>query len=304
MTSKGPTKYFFWGFLILLSACTVWSYAGTLISSSNVASKAYQQAFEAIKQDMGPQDMVLIHPPWREDVVKILTDLPHSQWNVRTTLPTGHWAMGKIVLLKDRNGPPLSRRILNMNRTSKTGISSEIDIQFLQIAHLDEHVDFMKLLPTASVEVQSDKGKVTKCKWQNKTRRHICPGLPNWIYVGPHEMSSGNKTKTCIWSHPAKNGTLSISFPNPPIQKILEFEHALSSNAVRSQNKSPVTVDIYLDQNVLKKLSRNNRVGFQASKILTPLTTVKILELKIRAKKDGARHYCFNLRTKNAEAQP
>ena len=188
-----------------------------------------------------------------------------------------------------------------MERTIKSQAHPDIDIQFLSVKAASEDLDFMTLLATASVKVRSDKGRVTQCKWQNKTRRHICPGQPKWIYVGPHEMSSGNESKTCIWSHPTKNGTLSITFPNPPLQSQLEFEHALSSNAVRSNNKSPVITELLLDNKLLKKLSRSNQMGFQTSKILTSQSAAKRLELKIKTKKDGARHYCFNLRAKMSE---
>ena len=127
--------------------------------------------------------------------------------------------------------------------------------------------------------------------------------MPNWVYVGPHEMNSGNTNKSCIWAHPAKNGTLKISFPNPPPRSNIQFEHALSNNAVRSSNKSPVNVTISLDGIHMKKLSRGNRAGFTSSSFSLNSKPVKNLTLEITAKNDGARHYCFNINAKPSEAK-
>ena len=116
-------------------------------------------------------------------------------------------------------------------------------------------------------------------------------------------MTSGSERQSCIWGHPVKKGMLRISFPNPPTNSRLRFEHA-PTNATRSDNKSPVKVAIFADQKKLKTLTRGNQVGFASSSFNLPLPAYSRTRIEITAQKDGARHYCFNLEVEMEGAAP
>ena len=165
------------------------------------------------------------------------------------------------------------------------------------------NLNWISLLPSAKVQVIKESGRVIECAWKNNQRLHV-RWSPNWIYVGRHEMTSGSERQSCIWGHPVKKGMLRISFPNPPTNSRLRFEHALSTNATRSDNKSPVKVAIFADQKKLKTLTRGNQVGFASSSFNLPPQPTQELALEITAQKDGARHYCFNLEVEMEGAAP
>ena len=291
-------------FLGLLGFCTLWSYVTTSPTYEEAPVSAYENAYQAIKADITPGDILLIHPPWRHDAVQKLNADAATQASATVVLPSRPISSGKIYVLKDTNGPPLTKRVREMGTLQPKKTVDGVEIRTVRATPAATNLNWISLLPSAKVQVIKESGRVIECAWKNNQRRFTCAGLPNWIYVGRHEMTSGSERQSCIWGHPVKKGVLRISFPNPPTNSRLRFEHALSTNATRSDNKSPVKVAIFADQKKLKTLTRGNQVGFASSSFNLPSQPTQELALEITAQKDGARHYCFNLEVEMEGAAP
>ena len=304
MSLKPTAQPIFFLFVGILGICVVWSYVSAFSSHQEIPHEAYTKAFDTIATRVKPGDLVLVHPPWRHDVIQQLQKSHQDKAAYTLVLPAGAITSGQVFVLKDKNAPPLSKRILEMTTLKAIETVDDIEIHSLKSTLTESGLNFLSMLPMAKVEVIKKNGVTTACRWQNTKRRFTCPGMPNWVYVGPHKMKSGKTQKSCIWSHPAKNATLKIAFPNPPPNSQIYFEHALSTNAVRSDNKSPVVAAIFADEAKIKKMSRGNQTGFAATTINLPSRPTQNLTLEITAKNDGARHYCFNLKAKTKETHP
>ena len=304
MNTKSLTRALLGLFIGLLSISIIWSYVSGFTSHHEIAKEAYSKAFESISKELKPGDIVLIHPPWRHDVIEDLHANIQNSTMSTLVLPTGPVITGRVFVLKDKQAPPLSKRVAQMTSIEPVQLVDEIEIHSLKSTLTESALNFVSTLPLAKVEVLKENGAAIQCKWQNTKRRFTCPGMPNWVYVGPHRMKSGKTQKDCIWSHPAKNATLKIAFPNPPPNSQIRFEHALSTNAIRSDNRSPVIATLFADETKMKRLSRGNQSGFASTTFDLPKKPIQNLTLEITAQKDGARHYCFNLKAETKEAQP
>lgn len=291
---------------LLLFLATGYAYVHVFANPDETAVAAYEKHFTLIADDIEPNDVILIHPPWRHDVkaaLKKKAPKKHSN-KITTVLSSTAGTRGKIIVLADTTAPPLSKRLRSMHAAQPQRGQDDVAIYFLQNDKKQAGTNFINLLPSATVKVKEENGKTTTCRWSEKNRRFKCPKLPNWMYVGPYQMRSGGDAKECIWSHPISKGQVHIRFPHPPLQSTLLFEHGFSDSAVRSNNKSPVTITIKQDENTLGRLTRARKSGFSQSSFIISTPSAQNLDLLIQTENDGAGHYCFNLITQNEAPNP
>ena len=138
------------------------------------------------------------------------------------------------------------------------------------------------MLETADIRV----GKI-RCEGRHAAGKR-CSGLPDWMRITREEVTVGGQRRTCLWAHPPANGAfLTVDFGAVPEGELL-IRHGLSDRASESENNSPVELRILSDAGE-RLLRAHNKAGFQSER----LEVRGRLKLKIRAKKDGMRHYCF-----------
>tara|TARA_B100000683_G_scaffold183937_1_gene177151 strand:+ start:212 stop:1129 length:918 start_codon:yes stop_codon:yes gene_type:complete len=293
--------------LILLVA-TGYAYIQFFSVPSDAPVAHYEKAYGSIQKDLQSNDIVLIHPTWRDDVVSALSQMSSGNAGpqITSTLPEAAGEFGELIVIADPNAPPLSQRLKKMRFTQATNIENGAHIFTLKKKNgsTSAQLNFINLLPQAQVQVKDKDGKKTTCKWSSKSRKFKCPKLPKWMYVGPYKMKSGKDEKRCIWSHPISKGEVRIRFPKPPLKSTLIFEHAFSNSAARSSNKSPVTVTLKKDKETLTHLSQQRKPGFSRSTLIVAQPAAQHLDVIVRTENDGAGHYCFNLMTQTGEAQP
>ena len=291
-----------------LLVATGYAYAQFFILPTDTPAGAYKKAYQRIQQDLQPNDMLFVHPPWREDVVSSLNKLTAKNRGpqITNTLPESAGEFGQLTVLADPTAPPLSKRLREMGLTRINSSDKSIHIFTLKGGKpsSDDTLDFINLLHQAKVTIKDKNGKSTSCRWSQNNRQFKCPNLPNWMYVGPYTMKSGKDEKRCIWSHPISKGEVQIRFPKPALKSNLIFEHAFSNNAARSSNKSPVTVTIKKDNETLTQLSRKRKPGFSRSSLLISEPASEHLDIIVQTEDDGAGHYCFNLFTQTGGALP
>jgi len=301
---QARSSFLLWTTVLLLG--TVFSYFHLFSASQEAALPAYEKAFAQVKSDRGSNDIVFIHPPWRQDIVSALRSQQDdgAYQTITTVLPSTAGIFGRVLVLADTAAPPLSWRVRQMFSQKEGQEIDGIAIQFLKGKPNTTGTNFINLLSTAQVSVTSAKGKTTTCKWQRNKQKFKCPKHPNWVYVGPHVAKTKGKEKQCIWGHPVSKGKVQIRFAKPPLQSQLIFEHGFSDSAIRSNNKSPVTTTILRDGQKLRSLTKARTPGFSRSSFIIDSPNTQTLDVIIQAENDGAAHYCFNLKTQDLEKAP
>ncbi|MGI6393736.1 MAG: hypothetical protein ACOX2F_03220 [bacterium] len=118
-------------------------------------------------------------------------------------------------------------------------------------------------------------------------------GKSDWNYVGATTAVMGGKQQKAVWAHPLSDKTLHIAFELPGEGKTIFFKTAFLETAYRSQNKSPVEVELFVDGvSVLSYLNESVRAEY-ANKVSLPVGG-KELEIQLKTENAGQRHFVFN----------
>lgn len=114
-----------------------------------------------------------------------------------------------------------------------------------------------------------------------------------WNYVGTTSAVMNGKQQKAVWAHPKSNMTLHIQFELSRKIHKLTFNSALLESAYRSENNSPVQVEILADGNsLLKYENKSERKTYSSTIDLSK--EYSILELRFATENDGQRHFVFN----------
>ncbi|MCP4499321.1 MAG: hypothetical protein GY822_05060 [Deltaproteobacteria bacterium] len=268
--------------------------------------------------EIRPGDVVLVHPPWRDDVVAALR-AEHSLGKrivPKVALAKRHGEKTRRVwLVQDLGAPGLSDAMTKRVQASPSKNSQEhkgirvmlVDDTKSRKESMDVNPSekrFVAYLPAAEVSVEKADGSVARCAYDDEKMRHLCSGLNNWMWVGEKKQPVNGRSESCIWSHPISGGKVRIRFPGlsfsaDDVKKGLLFEHALADAAAADATGKNVVASVVVDGKVRKRFTRTNRRGFSKGRV--PLTGVDEkkphnVEVQIETIRDGARHYCWRLR--------
>lgn len=266
------------------------------------APGAFVEALRAKADLLRPGDRVLLHPPWRDDALDAVEASGLLPPGVAATLalsPNHGEPLGRVLLLADPALPlPRARqRVL-------AGVEVE-RIAGLDVALLDDGGASERGTPgrlderifSAKVIVDGPGSQRTECRWSPLAKKHECPGRPSWLYVGPTQMTSGGKTRDCLWGHPLTGARVVTRFPKVPLGDSLALTHALSDPAAQNPRGAPVTAVVRLDGEELGRAVKANRPGFETRVFRLPKgKRVGDVEVEVTTPNDGQRHYCFSLR--------
>jgi hypothetical protein len=282
----------------LLIVGLVWSLVTPALSGDGVpGTEPWLAALDSATGDLQPGDTVLIHPPWRDDVLDAIEarGLPAgARATIALALPHGQ-APGRVLLLADPSAPlPRSRRA--QLRGATVTRTAGVDVGWLGSAPTQTgDVDFGARIALAQVRVEKPDGSTVRCSWNNSRDRHVCQGLREWMYVGPDSRVISGRAEACTWTHPMTNGKVFIRWDGTPLPPTLELKHALSDQATGNKTGAPVTMTLRADGKQIARSVRTNARGFRTERVKVP-EGASSLELEVTTPNDGARHYCWRLR--------
>lgn len=256
-------------------------------------------------------DVVLVHPPWRDDVVAALRAaaarstgvLPERARATTAFAPRHGEPLPPLVVVTD-DGLPLPRSLRRRVDDEQALRHGQVQVFRVEDARGDGGADARDLalaLSDAHVEVRPPGGAApVVCAWNALQQRHSCPGLPEWMYVGVQELPVGGARTRCVWAHPIGGGVVSVRWPRPLLLDELRLELALTDGAADNARASAVDAELLVDDSSLAHLTKSpGRRGF--SSVLVPVgpaaRSAAALELRITTANDGQRHTCFRLTT-------
>lgn len=278
-----------------------------LLSNDGVEdTKPFVDAVRAKAEELRAGDTVLVHPPWRHDVLDAIDEaelLPKgARATVALALPHGQ-APGRVLVVVDPGAPPLPKaRRRQLGALERVG---PVDVGWLE-SGVDGALaaDLGAQIALARVHVEQADGRAVSCAWDDARDRHVCRGLESWMYVGPESLLVGGEPARCVWSHPITGGKVVIRFPGVRLGEELTFSHALSDRSAGAPQGASVTAALFLDDERLGTATRSNRQGWARKTFSLPEGAAPDeLRLEITTPNDGARHYCWTLTSSNRDAE-
>lgn len=120
-----------------------------------------------------------------------------------------------------------------------------------------------------------------------------------WNYLGPTIDKFNGGYIPCIWAHPVDGKALKVVFPGVLLGRAISGNHGLTDGAVDGHpGGAPVSLEIAINGEVVKRLSRPQQKGWVGFRLDTPRWEGKkaSLSLSITTERAGGRHYCFDAR--------
>jgi hypothetical protein len=267
--------------------------------------EAFAQAARAAASDMKQGDLLVVHPPWRDDAVASVNALQGvlpPGVKAELVLPKHAGKKGRVVVIEDAAWawPKALRRLVPVVDSRKV---AGLKVHVLRGPEDDakRSRSLVDEIHRAQVVVRKADGTETKCHWDAGKNRHRCPGHFDWMYVGPHRQHSGGQAKDCLWAHPISGGSVIVTFAPQAFSGPLTFSHAVSDQAAANPKGVPVTAVIRVDGQEKNRVVRTNRAGFVEKNIEAPAGKAVTVQVEIQTVDDGSRHYCFGLEDRGGQ---
>jgi hypothetical protein len=100
------------------------------------------------------------------------------------------------------------------------------------------------------------------------------------------------KQQKAVWAHPKTGMILHVEFDLPAKGQIF-FNTAFLETGYRSQNRSPIDVELLIDGVSLLNYSNKSERKVYSNTIVIPADS-KVLELRFKTEDAGQRHFVFN----------
>lgn len=248
-------------------------------------------------------DLVLVHPPWRDDVVDAIAPLlpNHRVTEAFTRLSTEAWP---AMLVIAEGVHPWPQSIEDRRIAVGAAIVDDDGVRFFRLpagkGTASDSADATtpptpsKLaidLSRARVSVVDADGDTFACRWNPQQRRHVCSELPAWMHVGEEDLVIAGRKQRCVWAHPTSNGRLTIELPPPSTSQPLRLSVALTDAAAANEAGAPVTFTL-ASEGEARTLTVHRDRGFVSADLpaLRERST-----LTVTTTNDGQRHACFTL---------
>jgi hypothetical protein len=277
----------------------------------------FVDALSAARHLVRPGDTILVHPPWRDDVVGAIRAaglVPVHTVVTEAFSPRHGDSMPPLVVVADDDWtlpavlarrPPrefFTRDGIVVFRvggdgadggdTGDGGRGAEIDIGGHAVARLER----------ARVHVELDDGTRVECPYDVGRRRHVCTGLPEWMTVGDDMLTIGGRRERCTWSHPTDDGVVVVDFGVVVASRDgWRLSLALTDQAADNPRGAPVTASLVVDDERADVTVQHER-GFHDVIVGGGVGKSAHLAVRLTTPNDGQRHVCFRLQPATGRA--
>lgn len=239
--------------------------------------------------------VVVVHPPWRDDVERALRDagLTPEAGTITTALaPRSTDPLPALLVVREAGGVALPALLRDSEEVARDGV--------LVLERPRPRLppngprDLLADLAQVNVEVRL-RQRTVACPWDAPAQRHTCEELPEWMYVGHETLPVGGKREACTWAHPITGGSVVLSLPAGGLAGAVVVELALTDTAADNAHGAAVTAALQVDEVEMGRVTQRGRRGFARTRVDVP-RDARTLALHITTPHDGQRHTCVRLR--------
>lgn len=247
-------------------------------------------------------DTVIVHPPWRDDIVDALrtgVSLPRDVV-VTEAFTRGHGEAWPAVVVVAEGVHPWPASLEARRLALGVDVVEDRGVRLFRLP-----ADAVKGgidLGRATVHVEMADGGRVACPWDARMKRHVCKGLSPWMTVGDDVLQVGGRRETCTWSHPISGGRVVIDHGLVDVGGGVHLEAALSDAAVDNPTGAAVTYSLRLSSGATDEaqtLTVQRAKGFAAVDVPGRPGTAR-LQVIVSTDDDGQRHTCHRLRVGKA----
>jgi hypothetical protein len=260
----------------------------------DVDAAAFTRALAARASLVQRGDTVLVHPPWRDDVVTALRAagaLPAAVTVTEAFAPRHGDPLPPLVVVADV-GWPLPGNLAPHVPADAIAVDG---VRVFRIGGAPSSSSSGGLENArARVHVETADGARVQCPWVPARRRHVCSGLPEWMTVGDDTLVVLGRRERCTWAHPITGGIVVVDYgvvDVPPTG--LTLSAALTDAAANNPAGAAVTVSALLDDDERSVTVQHER-GFHDVHVAAPAARGR-LQVRVTTANDGQRHTCYRL---------
>jgi hypothetical protein len=245
-----------------------------------------------------PGDTVLVHPPWRDDVVAALRAAAVVAAEVRITeafaprhgdpwpplvvVADEGWPLPAVLAARRPTQEVVGNGVVAFRVGNDGGPSAGVVVQALDLAR-------------ARVHVEMADGHRLACPWEPSRRRHLCDGLPAWMTVGEDTLVIAGRSQRCLWAHPISGGVVVVDYGVVPVPVGgLRLSLALSDAAVGNPDGAAVTATLVVGDKD-RDVTVHRQRGFSDVSVEPQGPGAVPVAVRIATANDGQRHACFRL---------
>lgn len=277
-------------FVVVVFVCSLlFTLVQPLWSSVDAPAQAFVAALRVHQALVVPGDIVLVHPPWRDDVVMAIRAaglVPDDIVVTEAFAPRHGEAWPRLVVVADASWPlPAAfRGRLAFAGDHDSGVSVLTTIDSLSPTAFD--------IARATVTVTGGGEAEVQCRWNSQRRRHVCPGLPPWASVGPDTVLIEQREQACVWAHPMTDRTLVVDYGVVHVDNSVTLSLALTDAAAANPDGAAVMARLLVGDHE-GRVSAHHHQGFSTTRI--EHTGAATLRVELTTRNDGQRHTCFRL---------
>lgn len=283
------------GFILLTALCLI-RFGFSFLPLGKLPTEDIQQAIHAlggIPPEQRNSTWILVWPPHYSHLAEQLPKdlmasdaLPQEQSQARR--------YSHITMLAPRNTPtPVELRETTEVALQEVGELSIRSFVFPESKRL--LFDLRSEISKTQIQMETPEQKLL-CITPRPDGGFMCPGRPEWNYLGPTQLMVNGQPWPCVWAHPISGEQLTINLGAQRLGDTIEIESALSDDAVNTPQGAAVDVRIEIDGQPAGNLTHANQTGVRVLKISTTANKLSTVKLYVTTNNDARRHFGLNLR--------
>ncbi len=137
-------------------------------------------------------------------------------------------------------------------------------------------------------------GERKTCQFLNGAITSNCYNK-EWQRIRIDKITSGDEDKICLFVHPRNDTKINLIYKDVKLDESIRFTTGISDDMVIG-NLSPIYIDVYIDNEFVKRIIQPDIKGWLATDIDTGKYKNKSVEVKLIIYTDyaGKRHFCFD----------
>ena len=299
------------GAALILLALVVTLLVQLLSSDVHVSAQDLQVAVQLLHQqadkEPGLDRVILVHPPWREDLQQALHKAMPKQRVVLAPPVKQGWPAGPLVIVRAGSTPgPLGLSDYPVERSAQAGA---LDLQWFRSQNKTKKIGEKSIIFSHIKQIKAffdaPAQRYLCDKYDAARQTYHCPGLPEWNHIGPQDMRINGQNQRMLWAHPHTGYKLNIELPLPAKPQVFDFVYGLADSAVAVPGGADIQLQLAVGNRILGEYVQENKMGLNHQRIKIPDdASGGMLRIIISCAKDGARHFGIDVRRMtNASAQ-